>query len=89
MCPVVVIGVGNEFRRDDGLGPEVIGRLREDQRALHGARLMVVDELTQLLDAWSGAELVILIDAVRRRLATPGRVHHCDRAAPQFSADIS
>jgi Ni,Fe-hydrogenase maturation factor len=25
----VVIGVGNEFRRDDGTGPAVIGRLRD------------------------------------------------------------
>jgi hydrogenase maturation protease len=26
--PVVVIGVGNEFRRDDGAGPAVVERLR-------------------------------------------------------------
>jgi len=24
----VIVGVGNEFRRDDGAGPEVIARLR-------------------------------------------------------------
>jgi len=26
--PAVVIGIGNEFRRDDGTGPAVIGQLR-------------------------------------------------------------
>jgi hypothetical protein len=26
---VVVIGVGNEFRRDDGIGPAVVARLRD------------------------------------------------------------
>ena len=28
-APVVVIGVGNEFRRDDGAGPAVLARLRD------------------------------------------------------------
>ena len=28
-----MIGVGNEFRRDDGLGPEVLSRLRDQVTA--------------------------------------------------------
>ncbi|SNY59290.1 hydrogenase maturation protease [Paractinoplanes atraurantiacus] len=60
----VVIGVGNEFRRDDGFGPEVVAELRArgDDR-LAGVQLYVSDgEPSRMLDAWSGAELAIVID---------------------------
>ncbi|GAA0505135.1 peptidase M52 [Paractinoplanes deccanensis] len=60
----VVIGVGNEFRHDDGFGPEVIAELRgrHDDR-LAGVELCVSDgEPSRMLDAWSGAELAVVVD---------------------------
>ncbi|MCW4355972.1 hydrogenase maturation protease [Hoyosella sp. YIM 151337] len=69
----VVIGVGNEFRGDDGLGPAVIARLRK--LALPGVRLAVSHgEPTELLDLWSGTDLTIVIDAVCCEHTTPGRI---------------
>lgn len=71
--PTVVIGVGNEFRQDDGVGPAVIGLLRA-----HGAPglLTISDgEPTGLLEAWSGAGTVIVVDALGCGSGTPGRVH--------------
>jgi sulfhydrogenase subunit alpha len=71
---VVVIGVGNEFRRDDGAGPAVVGRLRD--LAPLGVDLVVTDgEPTRLMEAWTGAALAIVVDAVRAEPAQPGRVH--------------
>jgi hydrogenase maturation protease len=72
--PVVVIGVGNEFRRDDGAGPAVIGQLRD--LALCGVGLVITDgEPTRLIGAWTGAALAVVVDAVRAQPPHPGRVH--------------
>jgi hydrogenase maturation protease len=66
---IVVIGVGNEYRRDDGFGPAVIATLAELHRAdprLSAAHLAVSDgEPARLLDLWTGAELAVVVDAVR------------------------
>jgi hydrogenase maturation protease len=80
---VVVIGVGNEFRRDDGAGPAVVARLRElDLGDLDlGVRLVVTDgEPARLVEAWTGAALAVVVDAVRAQPSAtgpprPGRVH--------------
>jgi hydrogenase maturation protease len=71
---VVIIGVGNEFRRDDGAGPQVVARLRG--RVPDGVQLMVSDgEPAGLIEAWHGASLAVVIDAVRAEPAAPGRLH--------------
>jgi hydrogenase maturation protease len=70
----VVIGVGNEFRRDDGAGPAVVASLRD--RVPPGVDLLLTDgEPTRLIEAWTGAVLAVVIDAVRAHPPRPGRVH--------------
>ncbi len=79
----VVIGIGNEFRRDDGAGPAVIARLRG--RVPPGVRLVITDgEPTRLIDAWTGAALAVVVDAVRAEPPHLGRVHRfaLDRPGP-------
>ncbi|MGO9077508.1 MAG: hydrogenase maturation protease [Streptosporangiaceae bacterium] len=69
----VVIGVGTEFRHDDGIGREVLARLR---RRAAGARLVLCDgDPVSLMEAWAGASLAIVVDAVVARPAAPGRRH--------------
>lgn len=59
----VIIGIGNEYRRDDGVGPAVVASLRG--RVPSGVDLLISDgEPAGLIDDWSGAELVIVVDAV-------------------------
>lgn len=71
---VVVIGLGNPYRRDDGVGPYVVRRLRE--RALPGVLMATtLGETTELMQLWEGAELAIVVDAVQASPAHPGRVH--------------
>jgi hydrogenase maturation protease len=68
MTPPIVIGVGNPMRRDDGAGPAVVEALRSeevDAIALDG-------EPARLLEAWSGAALAVVVDAVLGD--EPGRV---------------
>jgi hydrogenase maturation protease len=70
----VVIGVGNPYRSDDGVGPAVVALLRS--RDLPGVRLAEsTGETGHLLDLWSGAALAIVVDAVRTADPHPGRVH--------------
>jgi hydrogenase maturation protease len=70
----VVIGIGNEFRRDDGAGPAVVARLRG--RLPDDVGLLVSDgEPTRLIEAWAGAPVAVIVDAVRTEPAVPGRLH--------------
>ncbi len=82
---VVVIGVGNEFRRDDGVGPVVLSRL--SGQAARSVRLVLSDgEPARMIEAWAGASLAIVVDAVRADPPVPGRLHRIilDRAdAPE------
>jgi hydrogenase maturation protease len=72
--PVVVIGIGNEYRRDDGIGPEVLARLRG--RVPQSVRLVVSDgEPASVVEAWTGASLAVVVDAVRADPPVPGRMH--------------
>jgi hydrogenase maturation protease len=71
---VAVIGVGNEFRRDDGIGPAVVAWLRG--RVPGTVDLLVSDgDPARLIEAWSGADLAVVVDAVRASPAVPGRLH--------------
>jgi hydrogenase maturation protease len=72
----VVVGVGNEFRRDDGAGPEVIARLRALQpgdASLSGVILALSDgEPGRMIDLWEGTRVAVVIDAVRDPAMPPG-----------------
>ncbi|MEW1908089.1 hydrogenase maturation protease [Kitasatospora sp. NPDC085895] len=71
---VVVIGVGNPFRRDDGAGPAVIESLRA--RGAPAAVLALSDgDPGRLLDLWGPADTVVLAEAVRSPTGRPGRLH--------------
>ncbi len=73
---VVVIGLGNRFRRDDAVGITAAAAL--DELALPGVEVAtgIVDPLT-LLDVWSDARLAIIIDAATATPSTAGRVRCC------------
>lgn len=70
----VVIGVGNPYRADDGIGPAVVGLL---EQLNVGSTLLTrsLGEATELIDLWTGADLAIVVDAVLAEPAHPGRVH--------------
>jgi hydrogenase maturation protease len=67
----VVIGVGNEFRRDGGAGHAVVAKLRD--LGPPGVELVTMDgEPTRLIEAWTGAALAVVVDAVRAEPPQPG-----------------
>jgi hydrogenase maturation protease len=60
--PAVVIGIGNPFRGDDGVGPAVVVLLAG--RVGPGVRLVSSDgEPTRLLEQWRGAATAVVVDA--------------------------
>ena len=70
----MVIGIGNDYRRDDGAGPAVIGQLRGLVPA--GIELVITDgEPVRLVEAWTGAVLAVVVDAVCAEPSHPGRIH--------------
>lgn len=74
--PVLVIGVGTEYRRDDRIGLVVARNIK----ALQLPNVTVVEESgegTALMAAWTHAENVILIDAVFSG-AVPGTIFRID-----------
>jgi hydrogenase maturation protease len=73
---VVVIGLGNRYRGDDGVGVAAVAEL--NRLALPGVRVVTdIVEPMGLLEAWSGARLAMLIDAAVGTPPTPGRVRRC------------
>lgn len=60
---VVVAGVGHPMRRDDGVGPLVADRVVAASAAVR-TRPPVADPL-DLLGWWDGADLAVVVDAVR------------------------
>jgi hydrogenase maturation protease len=91
----VVVGVGNPYRRDDGVGPAVIERLRD--RVPADVRLEESEgEPSHLLELWTDADLAVVVDAVRTGEGRPGRIHRrrveraesAGRSASSHGADL-
>ncbi|NIO11992.1 MAG: hydrogenase maturation protease [Deltaproteobacteria bacterium] len=82
--PILVIGIGNEYRSDDAVGLMVARCLRE--RA--PGRIEILEEHgegTSLMEAWSNANMVFLIDAVHSN-GPPGTLYRWDARAASLPA---
>ena len=79
---VLVLGVGRRDRGDDAAGPAIARRAME----LVPSEVTVVErvEPAGLIDAWAGAGLVVVTDAVRsgRRPGTVHVLHACHGPLP-------
>jgi hydrogenase maturation protease len=83
---VLVIGVGNAYRRDDGVGLVVARRLQ----AAVPERVAVREESGEgaaLMAAWEGADTALIIDAVHSG-AAPGTVRRLEASERAIPADL-
>ena len=72
----VIIGIGNEYRSDDGLGVIIADKLSNIN--LNGTRILKQNgEPTLLMDSWKDADKAIVIDAISSG-ASPGTVKRFD-----------
>lgn len=81
MKNLLLIGIGNEFRHDDGVGlviaRQMRSRLPPDIQVPNVQVLELSGEGASLMEAWQSAERVYVFDAVRS-IATPGTLHRID-----------
>ena len=85
--PTLLIGIGNAYRNDDGVGPVVIRELQA--KGLPDTSCIESDgDGATLIDAWSTDSKVILIDAVSSG-AKPGTIHRFDALAQPIPASLS
>jgi hydrogenase maturation protease len=84
---VMIFGVGNDFRRDDGVGLEVVRALKA--KGLTGVTLVESDgDATSLIEAWSKADKAILIDAISSG-ARPGTIYRFDALAQPLPVEVA
>jgi hydrogenase maturation protease len=84
---VLVVGLGNSERADDGVGVEaarqLAGRLPEDVTLLVGGR-----DVLSLVDDWAGFDALVCIDAAAP-MGNPGRIHRIDLATAELPREMS
>jgi hydrogenase maturation protease len=71
---VVVIGLGNDYHRNDGVGPIIAAAVND--KALPGVLVVTgVADPMGLVEAWSPATLAVLLDGTITSASTPGCIH--------------
>jgi len=90
MSGTLLIGVGNEMRGDDGIGVAIVRMVRRLSAGREfpagPPRFREIPEGgASLLDAWSGANDVVLFDAVWSG-APPGTIHRLGASAPEITS---
>ena len=83
---LLVMGIGNPYRSDDAAGVIAARRLKE--AGLDPAIVMEHSgEGTSLMEAWKGADAVILIDAVSSG-SPPGAIHRLEPITTPLPAQM-
>jgi len=84
--PVVVIGLGNDYRSDDAAGLLIARRIKkispDTVRVVEG-----VSDTAALFDAWKGAEKVIIVDAAASGM-NPGRIYRFNALIENIPEDF-
>jgi len=73
---VLVVGIGNPDRGDDGVGPVIVRRLRGRVPPGTSVRECSGDALA-LIEDWKGFSSVIVVDAMTQ-ISEPGRIHRLE-----------
>jgi hydrogenase maturation protease len=81
---ILIIGVGNLYRRDDGVGLQIAAQLQATS-ANHLSVMESSGEGASLMEGWKAAESVIVIDAVRSG-AKAGTIHRLDAQKEKMPA---
>lgn len=83
----LVIGLGNQYRRDDAVGL-IVARCLKERAPEHVRVLEGTAEGAALMELWKGADAVVLIDAVHSG-AEPGTFHRLDAHTGPIPAEFS
>ena len=84
---MLVIGIGNPDRGDDGIGLLVVRQLAK-RLPPHATIVERTGDALALIDDWSGHDAVILVDAAAPGSA-PGSIHRIDLLQDELPIDLS
>jgi hydrogenase maturation protease len=86
-CKVLVVGMGNPDRGDDGVGALVVrsvaGRLPADV-----SLVVRSGDALSLIEDWAGFDALVCVDAATP-VTMPGRIHRIDLASDQLVREMS
>ena len=85
---ILVVGIGNTIRGDDGVGIHLARRLKE----ILPRRFEIIELTTaglDLMEAISGYGKAILIDAIQTEDGEPGQVYHLSLGDFEYSSSLS
>lgn len=81
---IYIIGIGNEYRRDDGIGIHIARKIKK----LNLPNIQVSDNIKdaiELIELWKNKKYVIVIDAVSSS-SDPGMIYRFDVSRKQLPA---
>lgn len=84
---ILIVGVGNGLRGDDGAGLAVAQRLQRAELPLEVQVQALDGEPLHLLERWSAGDVVLIIDTVRSGTA-PGTIHRVDVSSARLPAAL-
>ncbi len=85
MAQILVIGIGNEYARDDAAGLLIAREIKRQAR--EGVEVIELSgEGAALMESWKGADTVIVIDAARSG-GMPGTLHRFDACREPLPAE--
>jgi hydrogenase maturation protease len=71
--PILIVGVGNRYRRDDAVGLYVVRKIR--QRNIPGIDIIDhCNDAAALIERWSGCELAIIVDCIYDENKSAGEI---------------
>jgi hydrogenase maturation protease len=85
--PILLIGIGNEYRGDDGVGL-VAARELQAKKLPHILVFECSGDGAELMEMWKSAATVILVDAVSSG-AKPGTMYRLDALTQPIAASYS
>lgn len=83
MTRPIVIGLGQRFRSDDGVGPLVLDGLIELLGEMIEAKECLGDA-AELIEIWDGKNLVYLVDAICTTPHEIGKIYRIDALKEEF-----
>jgi hydrogenase maturation protease len=85
--PILLIGIGNEYRRDDSIGLHVI-RALEERNLFDTVLVESSGDGAELIEMFSSVRMAILIDAVSSG-GNPGAIYRFDARTQPIPAQLS
>ena len=84
---ILVIGLGNPDRGDDGIGPLAVKAL--SHRLPEGVRVLARSgDALALVEDWKGVDAVLVVDAAAL-ISQPGRIHRIDAVRETLPRTLS